>query len=552
MSRQPSGDEVSATAGPGGLADRGGQGQRRVVTGGRDRPARSQRTVIGAGVILVTLLGLVGSMSLFLNFSFAASRADELKPHLGTVHAQPAGPTYATLAQKSIYMLEHTFYDRHGLWHMCVPVKLCNTKNMDWGADNLTYDLYLRWQVDKDPTVVPLLARLARTALWWVPARFGSSDNIAWDAIAEVREYQVTGRKIALDKAEVALARLNAGPSGFAVGACPEIDYQWPFGHRDFGLKTLETDSNYVKAALLLYQVTKNTAYLYDAEVKYAAIRQYYLSGSTSLYTDFVFDNGKTCQAVPRFFLGSVNGNMIWNGATLAVDTGDAGYAQEAIATAHAVIDHLSDDAGVYNPLFTDIDVDEPLIEAMYDLAAVYHQTFARNWLLTTASAAGGDFNSRYEFGRFYDGPPPSGAVTSWEENGGIALMTAAAGLDGTGRPAGFGFWQHAAWVPDNLYLTGASLPIHFTGRAIAIMGTIGDVCCRAGHAWVAVDGVPAFSNVGIWQNRSSPARRLNNQVLFAWRWRRSGPHTITILPASYNPLEGGSYFHMTGYLMVS
>lgn len=510
---------------------------------------------IGTGVVLVALLGLVGSMGLFLNFSFASSRAEEFKPHLRPIHHVPPprpGPMYATLAQESISMLENTFYNGDGLWHMCVPVTFCNTKNMDWGADNLTYDLYLRWQVAKDPTVVPLLARLARTALWWPPTKFGSSDNIAWDAIAEVREYQVTGRRIALRKAEMAMARLNEGPSaGVAIGACPSINYQWPFGRFSFGLKTLETDSNYVKAALLLYQVTRDTAYLNDAEVRYAAIQRYYLSGSTALYTDFVYDNGKTCQAVPRVFLGSVNGNMIWNGATLATDTGQAGYLQEAIATAHAVVDHLRDGVGVYNGLFTDIDVDEPLIEAMYDLATSYHQGFAGSWLLTTASAAGGDINSSYEFGRFFDGPPPAGAVTSWQENGGVALMTAAAALDGTGRPADPGYWNHAIWIPDNLFLTGSRLPIHFTGRAVAIIGTIGDLCCRPGHALVTVDGVPAYSDVGIWQNRSSPARRLNNQVLFVWRWRNSGPHTITILPAAYNALQGGSYFHMTGYLLV-
>jgi hypothetical protein len=556
MSRQPSRDEVSAITDPGRPAGQNGQGQLVSMTGTPDLPGRPSRMAIGAGVVLVAMLGLVGSMSLFFNFSSADSRAEEFKPplHRTMVKAPPPhpGPTYATLAQKSISMLEHTFYNGTGLWHMCIPVTLCNTKNMDWGADNLTYDLYLRWQVAKDPTVVPLLARLARTALWWPPAKVGSSDNIMWDAIAEVREYQVTGRKIALAKAEMALARLDSGPDGgFNIGACPAISYQWPHGRLSFGLKTLETDSNYVKAALLLYQVTRDSSYLDDAEVKYDAIQHYYLDESSWLYTDFVYDNGTTCQAVPRVFLGSVNGNMIWDGITLAADTGRAGYLQQAIATAHAVVDHLSDGTGVYNPLFTDIDVGEPLIEAMYDLATIYHQGFAGNWLLTTASAAGGDVNSSYEFGRLFDGPPPTGAVTSWSVNGGVALMTAAAALDSSGRTADPGFWKHATWVPENLYLTGTSLPIHFTGQAIALVGTIGDVCCRPGHAWVALDGVPAFSDVGIWQDRSSPARRLNNQVLFAWRWRRSGPHTITILPAANNPLEGGAYFHMIGYLMV-
>jgi hypothetical protein len=497
---------------------------------------------------LSVIAALVGSVSLLVTCSIGTSAERALKPH----RRQLAGPTYASLAHKSIFMLEHTFYNGSGLWHMCVPLGVCNTKNKDWGSDSLTYDLYLRWQVAKDPTVVPLLARLAQTGIRWTPAKFGSSDNIMWDAIAEVREYQVTGSKLALAKGEAALAGLTAGRSaGFATGACPAISYQWRFGHRGASMKTLETDSNYVKAALLLYQVTRNLAYLRDAELRYAAIRRYYLSPSAPLYTNFVIDNGKSCRAVPGIFLGSVNGNMIWSGATLAADTKHRFYLHEAIATARAVRDHLSDGVGIYNGLFADIDVGEPLIEAMYELATTYHQGFARNWLLTTASAASGAVNSRYEFGRFYDGPPPAGEVTSWAVNGGIALMTAAAALDPTGRPADPDFWNHAAWVRDNLSLTGANLPIHFTGRAMAIVGTIGSICCRAGHAWVAVDGAPTFSQVGIWQNRSSPSRRLNNQVLFAWRWRSAGPHTVTILRASYNPLQGGAYFHMAGYLVV-
>src|SRR5260370_22951324 len=134
-------------------------------------------------------------------------------------------------------------------------------------------------------------------------------------------------------------------------------------------MKTVETASNYATAALLLYQVTKNTSYLREAEVSYAAIRRYYLSPSVPLYTDFVVDNGKTCQAVPRIFLGSVNGNMIWAGATLATDTGNAAYLREAIATARAVRDHLSDSAGIYNGIFTHSDIGEPLTQALYYLA---------------------------------------------------------------------------------------------------------------------------------------------------------------------------------------
>src|SRR5215472_18746244 len=53
---------------------------------------------------------------------------------------------YTTRADRSIRLLEHTFYNGTGLWHMCRPRPLgCFTKNRDWGSDALTYVLYLRW-----------------------------------------------------------------------------------------------------------------------------------------------------------------------------------------------------------------------------------------------------------------------------------------------------------------------------------------------------------------------------------------------------------------------
>ncbi len=56
--------------------------------------------------------------------------------------------------------------------------------------------------------------------------------------------------------------------ANFAIGACPSIDYQRAGGGPG-KLKTLETDSNYIKAALLPYQVTGNRSYRTKSEQKY-------------------------------------------------------------------------------------------------------------------------------------------------------------------------------------------------------------------------------------------------------------------------------------------
>ncbi len=443
-----------------------------------------------------------------------------------------SGPAFSALAGRSTQLLERTFYTGHGLWRMCDPA-ICNAKNRDWGADSLTNLLYFRWLVTRDPSVLPILRTLAGTAPMWSPGELASSDSVMWDAVADVRMYQATRSPVALAKAKAALAWLGT-VRGLATGSCPSVDYQWPYGHRG-QLKTIETASNYIKAALLLYRITGTRSYLTSAVAQYAQVRQYFLEPS-GLYTAYLIDNGTTCRTLAGRYFASVNGNMIWAGQRLAAITGNRTYLREAVATARAVQSKLSDGAGVFADLQADNDIVGPLVEAMYALAHSDHRRFAARWLLVNASAAGADVNSLGEYGRFFDGPPPAVLATAWQTNGGIALMQAAAGLDPSGRPADTQFWARAAFVPDSLSLTGASLRISFTGRAIAIMGDVGARCCSIGHAQVLIDGVPTVNETGIWQNMSSPARRQPDQVLFAWRWPRSGHHVITIRPGVYDP----------------
>ena len=461
-----------------------------------------------------------------------------------------ASGDYATRAATSARLLEHTFYNGTGLWHMCAGLQ-CSTKNRDWGSDSLTYALWFRWSLSRDPAIPPLMRTLAQTAHAWIPGDKGSSDTVMWDSIANSREYQVSGLQAALAKAKAAFAWVDSVMAGgFGSGACPDIDYQWPHGEGGY-LKTLETATNYIKAALLLHQITGSASYLAKAQAQYEQVRRYFLIGSVPLYTVYVFDNGTTCRALPGRYFASVNGNMIWAGAALAASTGDRGYLREAIATAQAVRSRLSDAAGVYADLQADNDVVEPLIEAMYTLATSEHRAFARQWLLSAASAAGADQNAAGEFGRFFDGPPPMSVATAWQINGGIALMQAAAALDPHARPADPGFWRRARYVTDDRDLGDSALRISFSGRAIAIMGSVGAQCCIAGHARVFVDGTETFDRTGIWQNMTSPSVEQPHQVLFAWRWQRPGRHTITIKPGIRDTMEGGSFFAMNGYLLV-
>ena len=460
-----------------------------------------------------------------------------------------SGPAFAVLGQRAVRTLEQGYYTGAGSWNGCLPLR-CGTGNQDWGDDSLTYSLYFHWRLTHDRAVVPIMNALAGTAYRYTPGSSSWSDVPMWDTIADVREYQVTGSQSALAKAEAAFrfVAIEHEPD-FAFGACPSVLYQQPGGGNR--LKTLETGSNYIKAALLLYQVTHYQRYLQLAIAEYNAVRAYFLSPHVPLYTVYVFDRGRTCRQVPARYFGSVNGNMIWAGFWLARATGQGSYQQQALATAHAVQAHLADAAGVYTDLQAENDISEPLVEAMYDLATLGHQWFARQWLLTAAAAAAAAAGPAGTYDRCFDGPPPRTPVTVWQVNGGLTVEQAAAALDPHGRPPQPGFWAHATFVRHELFLHYGPVSFTFTGRAVAIIGTIGEICCEAGHARVFIDGSQTFDQTGIWQNKSSSGLTLPDSVLFAWRWPRPGAHTITIRPGLANPKEGGPYFHMIGYDVV-
>jgi hypothetical protein len=469
--------------------------------------------------------------------------------------ASPAGPvaaggggTFAALSRHAVQTLKRDYYNGAGRWNMCVPLH-CSPSNRDWGADSLTYVLYLHWTLSHDAGVPPIMNALTATAPKF---HHDASDVPLWDSIAAAREYQVTGNPAALQLAQGDFAYVaNNAPQLFALGACPSIFYQSAGGGTD-KLKTLETGSNYIKAALLLYQITHNRSYLAQAESQYQADRRYFLSPDVPLYTVYVFDDGSSCVPVPAQYFASVNGNMIWAGYALAAATGNGAYRSEAIATARAVVGHLGDATGVYADLQADNDVAEPLIEAMYELAAFGHEGFAQRWLLSAASASAAAVAPHTgAFDRFFNGPPVRAPVTAWQVNGGLALAQAAAALDPGGRPARRTFWAGAPFVADNQVMNGGPVQVRFTGRAVAIIGTIGEVCCEPGHAVVLIDGTETFDQTGIWQNKSPAGVPMPNSVLFAWRWPGPGKHTIAIAPAIANAKQGGPYFHMVGYYVV-
>ncbi|MBA2285784.1 MAG: hypothetical protein H0W02_09895 [Ktedonobacteraceae bacterium] len=468
-----------------------------------------------------------------------------------------ATSTYADYGNQAVTNMLNDFYT-NGKWKACMSG--CGASNQDWGADSLTYTLFLRWKINHhDASVVPDLTTLSHTAPGYsAPCQTAQgcgqwSDVPVWDSIALGREYEVTGLNSGriLAKEEAAFNVVDgAGPSVYAFGACPSIHYQLPGGGGN-KLKTLETDSNYIKAALLLYRYTGNASYLDKAKAEYAAVRQYFLDPNLPLYSVYVFDNGTTCSQKTGRFFASVNGNMIYNGLTLAGYTGDTTYRSEAIATAQAVAMHLADANGVFADLQAENDIVEPLVEAMYDVGTQLNQAFARTWLLAAASASASSLKLDGAYSRFFDGPPQDGTSSEWQANGGYALAIAEAGINPTGTPMTTTAWADATSHPSSI--TTGSLPasITFTGTGIALIGTMGEQCCEAGHARVFIDGVETTDTTGIWQNKSSPGISIPNTVLFAWRWPGAGTHTIQIQAGFYNGKEGGSFIDIKSYLVT-
>ncbi|HEY4411448.1 MAG TPA: hypothetical protein VGN06_00500, partial [Gaiellaceae bacterium] len=268
----------------------------------------------------------------------------------GPAAARTRTSTFAEARAAAVSTLLDVYYGGDGAWRLCDRVG-CPESRTDWGVDSLTYALYLDWSSTHDPRVPPVMSALVHSApAYGAPCRLPGcqswSDVPEWDAIAALREYAVLHDPAALANAKAAYAFVQASDA-FALGACPDVDYQQPSGGAN-ELKTLETDANAIKAGLLLYDATHDVQYLDQAEAHYAAVRAHFLEPDVPLYSVYVFDDGKACRRLPRRFFASVNGDMTWSGVELWRITGRRAYLDDALATGRAVAARLTDPAGVF------------------------------------------------------------------------------------------------------------------------------------------------------------------------------------------------------------
>lgn len=447
---------------------------------------------------------------------------------VGATSADPV-PTFRDAGSDAARALVRDFYAGGGTWRRCDDAS-CDATNIDWGADSATDALALRWRTRHEPRVAAILTELGRNApRYGAPCDAAScpawSDTPAWDAVAEMREYEATRNPLDLRRARAALAYVEDS-AALHRGLCSAIPYQHPPQDGVF-TKTLETTANAIKADLLVYRATGERAYLRDAKVQYAVARQFFLDASLPLYTVHVIDDGSRCTQVHQRFFASVNGDMIWNGTELARLTGDDTYLEQAVKSARAVDRDLSDARGVFSDVQGENDVVEPLIEAMQLLATQDGQRFARTWILRNAAAALSSRSADGSFSRFFDGPPQD-RTSIWEANGGFAIEIAAAALASheNAQLPGRG-WDAASDA--SIAVTSLPATIEVKGAGVALIGTMSNAYEYA-HVHVLIDGVPTTDRTGLWQNPSMPS---GPSVLFAWRWVEPGRHTITLEPAS-------------------
>jgi hypothetical protein len=453
--------------------------------------------------------------------------------------------TFSQAGVQATATLLDVFYTGAGSWRNC-DRNSCSQANSDWGADSATDALFLRWRVTGDPKIRGVMSQLLATAPHYPDPCARScpawSDTPSWDAVTLMREYEVLDRDPrALALAESALRYVEQSTT-FQGGVCSGIPYQLPRPSAS-PIKTLETDANATKAALLIYRATGDRVYLQDALARYAADRKYYLDPQVPLYTVHVIDDGTTCTQVARRFFASVNGDMIWNGLELWRVTGQQHFYDEALATAQAVNADLSDGRGVFVDLQGENDVVEPLVEAMYDLATQEHLPFAREWIVANAGAALSSRAPDGAFSRFFDGPSQQFSSV-WECNGGLALEIAAAGLDPNGTAPDQNVWSAGQALPDAV--TRLPATIVFDGSGIALVGTISELCTSA-HVRVFIDGTETFDRTGLWQNPSMPS---GDSVLFAWRWLKPGQHTLQLEPADPSEAVPGAV-HLQGVVLA-
>ena len=108
--------------------------------------------------------------------------------------------TFRQTSDDALQAMETVFY-QDGNWELCVPTQcgILKYDDFDWGADSLTAALYLRWSIDGDSDIPPMMTRLDANGATYGTCTASScptwSDVPLWDSIAASHEHLVLGSR---------------------------------------------------------------------------------------------------------------------------------------------------------------------------------------------------------------------------------------------------------------------------------------------------------------------------------------------------------------------
>ena len=341
------------------------------------------------------------------------------------------------------------------------------------------------------------------------------------------------------------------GSDVYALGACPDIRYQQPFGQAEPAEDARDRRERRQGGDPAAPGDRRRPVPAARRSRRYAAVRAHFLDPALPLYSVYVFDDGSTCTQLPHRFFASVNGDMIWSGLELVEAHRRQRLPRPGARDGEGGAPRTSrDPAGVFADLQAENDIVEPLVEAMYALATEAGAGFARAWILENAAAAlSAETRRTAPSAASSTGPPPRATVTAWQTNGGLALEIAAAALDPGGAvPAG----DRLGRRPPGRHARSAR-PARSTSPAPASRSSGRSARPAASPATRACSSTGARRSTAPASGRTSRASAggCPGTVLFAWRWPGAGRHTISFAPGLPNGKEGPSFLHVRAYLVL-
>jgi len=241
-------------------------------------------------------------------------------------------------------------------------------------------------------------------------------DDMLWMIIALIKGYNVTGEKAYLDTAISGLDFVWEDAYDPAVGA---IKWSWKDGSRAY---MATSNYPYIIAAMMLYNITRDQAYLDKAKKIYSWTRNNLFRPATGRVADHVVENDP-----PGFEDYTYNqGTCIGANILLFKATGEATYLNDAIKAADYTKNNMSNvngilvaedygERGVFKAIFA-----QYIYELIYDMGQKQYLP----WIMSNIASAWFNRDSQRNLMYLnYTVPTPTSVIKAYEACSGVAFM---------------------------------------------------------------------------------------------------------------------------------